>query len=582
MDGSRGLRRWLPRQLWSISATVATILASTAGLSGMARAQSEPNLTARFDEVAVCGPDYTTSGDCGYSQGTSHEGLTYCDLTGVSGKVLEFEVTALNQGNADWHLTNRPLPGAPGITNDPYWLWARYLASAPYDYFQRDFGAFYLIDRTTQKLVGTNQKLHFAFFEQGLGAGWDDGYGMGNGCQFVALDGVPDGTYDLVWAINMRETAIGSASEATERPFDNAASVTVQLSGLTSGPSQATIVPPSWLPAPPTSIASGLGLTTAPAVVSREIGTYDAFYIGADGKLYTKSQGHDGTGWQPTSASGALVAPAAEEALVGPPAATALTTTDVRVFARGASGTLYDFHSTADGWTAVHVAASAVASPPAATARTRENGTVGWIGTDGKFRSRTFSPAGWGVTVALDATVPTNQTPALVASGSTMLHVFLRSATGSVLHNCYSTSAGWSGWDDLGGSVVGSLSAASPVVNRVDVVARTATNQIVRNTWNGTGFSGWVEDEAITDAVSDPTIISAGPNTLDVLYIRNALGYRYRRRHLADVTTSAWTFESTFLAGLTPSIPVVATSWASSTLDLFLGQSGAIVQRSLR
>jgi hypothetical protein len=170
MDGSRGLRGlggWLLRQLRSFSPAVVAVLASTTGLSSTARAQSEPNLTARFDEVAICGPDYTASGDCGYSQGTSHEGLTFCDLTGLSGKVLEFEVTALNQGNADWHLTDRPLPGTPGITNDPYWLWARYLASAPYDYFQRDFGAFYLIDRATQKLVGTNQKLHFAFFEQG-------------------------------------------------------------------------------------------------------------------------------------------------------------------------------------------------------------------------------------------------------------------------------------------------------------------------------------------------------------------------------------------------------------------------------
>ena len=56
----------------------------------------------------------------------------------------------------------------------------------------------------------------------------------------------------------------------------------------------------------------------------------------------------------------------------------------------------------------------------------------------------------------------------------------------------------------------------------------------------------------------------------------------WRLKRSGRVTTSAWTFESTFLAGLTPSIPVVATSWASSTLDLFLGQSGAIVQRSLR
>ena len=582
MHEARDLRGKLRQQICSFSLAAAAAQVFAVGWSGVARAQSEPNLTARFDEVAICGPDYTTTGACGYSQGVSHEGLTYCDLTGVSGKVLEFEVTALNQGNADWHLTNRPLPATPGVTTDPYWLWARYLASAPYDYFQRDFGAFYLIDRATQKLVGANQKLHFAFFEQGLGAGWDDGYGMGSGCQFVSLNGVPDGTYDLVWGINMRETAIGSASEATERPFDNAASITVELSGLVSGPSQATIVQPSWLPAAPTAVASGPGLTTQPAVISRELGTYDAFYVGADGNLYTKSQGHDGTGWQPTSAVGALVTPAAQEALVGPPAATALTRTDTRVFARGAAGTLYDFHSTAEGWSAVHVTASAVASPPAATARTRENGTVGWIGTDGKFRSRTFSPTGWGVAVALDATVPTDQTPALVASGSTMLHVFLRSATGTVLHNSYLTSAGWLGWDDLGGDVTGSLSAASPRVNRVDVVARTATNHIIRTTWNGAAFSGWVEEEAINDAVSDPTIISAGPNTLDVLYIRSAFGYRYRRRHLADVTTAAWTFETTFLAGLTPSIPVVATSWASSTLDLFLGQSGTIVQRSLR
>jgi len=154
-----------------------------------------------------------------------------------------------------------------------------------------------------------------------------------------------------------------------------------------------------------------------------------------------------------------------------------------------------------------------------------------------------------------------------------------------VLHNSYLTSTGWLGWDDLGGNVVGSLSAASPRVNRVDVVARTATGHVVRNTWNGTGFSGWLEDEVISDAVSDPIVISAGPNTLDVLYIRSTLPssqYAYRRRHLGDLTTANWAFENTFLWAPLLSSPLVAASWASSTLDVFTLQGGGISQRSLR
>src|SRR5262249_53757279 len=130
----------------------------------------------------------------------------------------------------------------------------------------------------------------------------------------------------------------------------------------------------------------------------------------------------------------------------------------------------------------------------------------------------------------------TDQIPALAASGSGFVHAFLRTAAGSVMHRVYIAGVGWTEQStDLGGSAIGSLSAASPSLNRVDVVARTAEGNLARRPWNDVVLSAdWVTDVQTGTLSNDPTIISTGERSLDVFYFQQtelAALSRIRHRH---------------------------------------------------
>src|SRR5262249_27005271 len=139
------------------------------------------------------------------------------------------------------------------------------------------------------------------------------------------------------------------------------------------------------------------------------------------------------------------------------------------------------------------------ASAPAAVAASAGRVLVGWLGLDGSFHYRYQAGFAWSPTQTLAGPFALDQTPALAASSAGTIHLFLRMPSGRVtyyqhLHHPNERDR-WVGPIDLGGAVVGRVSAASPALERVDVFARSSDNRLLRNTWTGgTTFSGWLDD----------------------------------------------------------------------------------------
>lgn len=169
-----------------------------------------------------------------------------------------------------------------------------------------------------------------------------------------------------------------------------------------------------------------------------------------------------------------------------------------------------------------------------------------------------------------------------MASGEGVVHVFLRDVNGAVVHNRHVHGTGWVGWTNLGGAVVGNLAAASPALKNVWVFARTTDNRLIRKTWDGTGFSAsWTNDDGIANMDSAPTAISNRPRPGRRSLHRSPYA-TYRRRHFDG---TSWISEDVGSVGfgLATSIPIVASSWADNTLDIFLELvNGTILVRSRR
>jgi hypothetical protein len=116
----------------------------------------------------------------------------------------------------------------------------------------------------------------------------------------------------------------------------------------------------------------------------------------------------------------------------------------VDVFVRGADGAIWqDTWTTAwSGWTRVGGSAT---SAPSATSRGTNRIDLFVRGTDGGIRRATNDGAGWSGWSSLGGS--TISAPAAVASSSTRMDVWARGATGTLQHDVWRSSTGWSGWN---------------------------------------------------------------------------------------------------------------------------------------
>jgi hypothetical protein len=455
--------------------------------------------------------------------------------------------------------------------------------------------------------------------------GWADEYGINDlvasACQFVPIDGLQDGTYELVVDENAGRYVtcsppLDSSCRYDGRVYDNAMAMRIQISGDVVTPlspvidNASTAIGPTVSPMP----------AGAPAVVTRHIGTYDLFYVGTDGSLYQISQGTDGT-WQP-SGSGTKLYDASvtgNPLAAGPLTAVAATRDSVDVFATAQSGDVVHISWSPTSWSvpppyglATSGQGAAAGSGPIAVAAGPQSAMVAWFSPSGSVLYGLFDGTNWGQVQTMSGLFTSGQTPALTSSGDGMFHIFARNRNGNgVVYNQFSAAA-WGAWRNPGSLFappVGNLTAASPYLNRADVFANTSDHRLVRNTWDGTNntFSGWIDDLA-TDCIdtstnsgcsatldthvgSPPFAMSTGAQSLDVFYYDTVKPDRLYRMHYDGTTvtgsnqTVSWQLTDLgrpFSVTL-PMWPIAAASWADHTFDVFQKYlSGQIGVRSMR
>ncbi|MDB6028593.1 MAG: putative sialidase [Verrucomicrobiales bacterium] len=150
-------------------------------------------------------------------------------------------------------------------------------------------------------------------------------------------------------------------------------------------------------------------------------------------------------------------------------------------------------------------------------------------------------------------------TPGAVSWASGRIDTFTRGADGALKHKWY--SAGWSsGWEDLGGGIIGGPAAASWGAGHLDVFVRGTDSAIYQKTYDaGSGWSGFTRFAGTM--TSDPAVVAWGVNRLDVF----ARGTDGSLQHMwFDGTWHPWqSLGGTIIGGPTVS------SWGAGRLDVF-------------
>jgi hypothetical protein len=615
-----------------------------AAMSSETAAQKLPNFTPALDPTVVAPGDVFSNTGPDEGMAITHEG----PFDPSSGDVLDGCVPATDQNHPTWKLLRFSLrtqndgydtaivDGLPSPSTCPQetrpacciadhpntdtYVWSH----SHCHYHLRNFANFQVIDTSTKAHILSGQKYGFALQDSGdlvyrcdaplysldypgaqscsppalspsftnpfpytptggtmwVDTGSYDLYGLSMGCQYIQIDDLADGTYDLVVQVNSGRTVVEG------RISDNTAVVRFSVSG-----DALTTFPPTW-DSSAHSLVPATGISQSAAVVSRLPNSYDVFYVGTDGVLYTVSQDAVSGAWSNglTGPGTPLSNPATP--LIGPPAAVALAPDRLLILARQAiDGSVYVFDWGAAGSIPGYPTGPMAqffggpgAGPPAIVASSPQSVLAAWVQSDGTIQYRDLHDFGAGGFIyasgALDGTFATDQTPAVTASGAGMFHLFVRDALGAAWYQRFDHGTGWRGWTSIGGSLVGSLSAASSYLNQVDVFARGSDNSLQQDTWNGSAFSGW-SNNGFSDVGSAPSAISTGARTLDVAFYKQSDPTWYYDRHFDGTTWTTKNLNRLFC--VVPGVPVVMASWGASTLDLFQELcDGTITDRSLR
>ncbi len=222
---------------------------------------------------------------------TSDDVLDGCVAAGPnSRRLLRFDFLTYNAGNVDLHV------GAPG-SNPNLFVWS----PSHGHYHLRDFNEYRLLNSAGQEVVpGFKQAFclmdiertdpsaprtsHFyTCSDQGVSCGWSDVYSSSLPCQFIIIDGVPDGDYRLLATTNYRQVV------REDRYNDNSILVGVRIQGNTA--TQIPLVWSGW------NRRGGI-LIRSPKAVAWGPNRLDIFGIGTDSALYHMAwNGSSWSGW---------------------------------------------------------------------------------------------------------------------------------------------------------------------------------------------------------------------------------------------------------------------------------------------
>ncbi len=146
---------------------------------------------------------------------------------------------------------------------------------------------------------------------------------------------------------------------------------------------------------------------------------------------------------------------------------------------------------------------------------------------------------------------------AAISWGPYRLDLFVRGIDGGVFHKAWDNGR-WhpsqTGWEALGGEIVGAPAVASWGPNRLDIVALAPDARVFHKAWdNGRWHPSPTNWESIGGTAGLPSIASWGPNRIDVF----AMGSNFDAFHIAWIGTEWSDWEA--LGGL--------TTWEGGTRD---------------
>jgi hypothetical protein len=456
-------------------------------------------------------------------------------------------------------------------------------------------------------------------------AAGDDGYGVSfpaSSPDVISVGGTnlsqqpgyfPRQWYEEVWGSGSEGTGSGCSSTqpkpawqtdtgCTNRTDNDVAADANPYSGVAvfdSDSSDPQAV--GWAKVGGTSVAAPIIAATYALAGNPAPGTYPASYIythtsdlydvdaGADGTctpayLCSGELGYDApTGWGTPDGTGAFTdfpqwsawandagAPPPGIAHGSTPAVSSWSSDRLDVFVHGADGAIWQRTWDGSSWgTWTDLYGVAVGNP---TAVSYEPGQIDLfvVGTDGRIYHKFWDGNVWsGWFSDIQAPPPgiyPGASPAVSSWGPGRLDVVVRGADNAVWHDSNS-GYGWSGWEDLGGTVVDNPATTSPAPGQVDVFAVGTNGDIFRDAWGGSSWSGW------TDQLSGPpqggifggasvAVSSWGNGRIDMF----VHGGNNNLWHTAwnGSSWSAWDNRGGYLE----SDPAVA-SWGSNWIDLF-------------
>jgi hypothetical protein len=216
----------------------------------------------------------------------------------------------------------------------------------------------------------------------------------------------------------------------------------------------------NWIPL-------GGQLTSSPAAVSRGTGYIDVFVRGTNGALYTRH--FSGGSWGAWTSLGGQI-PAGTG-----PAACSCHSYSTDVFVEGTNGALYQkTWTSASGWSSWASLGGQLTSSPTATPQDIGQIDVFVRGTNGAVYGNEFIEwsGGWSGWYSIGGQVASGTGPTAcacvlgnVAPTGYRLDVFVEGTNGALYQKTYQQGNGWSSWQNLGGKLSSSPTAATPFTN---------------------------------------------------------------------------------------------------------------------
>ncbi len=423
-------------------------------------------------------------------------------ITAGQHRVLRFDFLSHNAGNADLHVGPPPPPPPPLPPPSSIFVWSQ----AHGHYHIRDFNQYELLNTSDQQVVpGFKQAFclmdieriepwarangQFTCSDQGVSAGWSDVYTSSLPCQFITIDGVPDGDYRLVATTNYKQIV------QEDRYLDNSVVAGVRLQGNT-----VSEIPLSW------GGWESLGgiVTSPPSAVSWGPNRLDIFAVGTDSAMYHRWW--DGSSWGGWESLGGT--------LMSPPQAVAWGPNRLDIFALGIDHAMWHRWWDGSSWGGWESLGGILESPPNAVSWGPNRLDIFAVGTDSAMYHRWWDGSSWGGWESLGGIL--ESPPNAVSWGPNRLDIFAVGTDSAMYHRWWDGSS-WGGWESLGGILKSPPNAVSWGPNRLDIFAVGTDSAIWHRWWDGSAWGGWESLGGVVVSPADP--VSWAANRLDLFVV---------------------------------------------------------------